>query len=516
MRRPSPAAASGTGVDVILGVDVGTTATKVVAFDPDGREHASARVGYPLLEPHPGEAVQDPDVIRGAVTEAIRGAARQAGNAGHRVSGLSFSAAMHTLIGLGGTGRPLTPSLTWADARAAAQAERLRATHGLELHRRTGTPTHPMSPLAKLVWFREQDPETFAAVRRWVGIKEYILADLCGEWLVDHSVASATGLLDLAALDWDGEALDVAGIDPARLSRLAATTEVLPRLTPAAAEALGLPAATPVVVGASDGALASLGVGAVHGGAASCSIGTSAAIRVMVDRPTVDPSGHLFCYALTPGRWAVGGAINNGGLVLRWARDALAPDLGDEAAVLDIAARAPAGSDGLLMLPYLTGERAPHWDSLSRGAYVGLTRGHRREHLVRAALEGVCLQLALVAESIRAAGIEVREMRATGGFARSALWRQILTDALGMDVDFPAVREGTSFGAALLGMYALGMVENLDVAADLVQAGESHHPEPASAATYRVLLPVFDSLHEALVPAFRTLRDLGRPGHDTH
>ena len=216
-----------------------------------------------------------------------------------------------------------------------------------------------------------------------------------------------------------------------------------------------------MVAGAGDGPLANLGLGAVHPGVAACSIGTSGALRVTVERPAVDPHGGVFCYALTEHRWVVGGAINNGGIVLDWAGHALAPDLGDHPAeaLLDLAGRVPPGSGGLVMLPYLLGERAPHWSGLPLGAYVGLTREHRREHLVRAAIEGVCLQLALVLDSMRAAGNEVHEVRATGGFARSPLWRQILADTLGLDVRFPAGHEGSGFGAALLGMHALGLVE---------------------------------------------------------
>jgi gluconokinase len=220
----------------------------------------------------------------------------------------------------------------------------------------------------------------------------------------------------------------------------------------------------------------------------------------------------VFCYALTPGRWTVGGAINNGGVVLEWAHDALAPDLADGAALLELAAAVPPGSDGLLMLPYLLGERAPHWSPGPRGAYVGLTRAHHREHLVRAAVEGVCLQLALVLDSMRAAGVEVREMRATGGFARSGLWRQMLSDVLGMDVGYPEAPEASSFGAALLGMEALGIVASFDVAADLVRIAEVHHPEPGASAVYAELLPVFGDLYDALLPAFRALGRIGDAG----
>ncbi|MFF5069935.1 gluconokinase [Micromonospora olivasterospora] len=493
---------------VVIGVDIGTTSTKSVAYDTEGRQLAAHSAGYPLDEPHPGYAEQDPRLILDAVLETVRAVVAELPGP---VAGLSFSTAMHSLIGLDADGEPLTASVTWADSRASRQAERMRAVpSGLALHRRTGTPVHPMAPFSKLVWFAEQEPRLFERVAHWVGIKDYVLLRLCEAMVTDHSVASGTGLMNIHRLAWDAEALGRAGITEEQLPRLVPTTTVLPGLTPAAAEATGLPADTPVVVGAGDGPLANLGLGAVHPGEVACSIGTSGAMRVMVERPAVDPLGGVFCYALTEDRWVVGGAINNGGIVLQWAGEALAPELGEHAEeeLLDLAARAPVGSGGLIMLPYLLSERAPHWSALPRGAYVGLTHGHGREHLVRAALEGVCQQLALVLSSVRAAGNEVREVRAGGGFARSRLWRQMLADVLGMPVRFPVGHEGSSFGAALLGMQALGLIPSVDVAADLVRIDETVRPDPAAAATYAALLPLFSELYDALVPTFASLRRL--------
>lgn len=494
---------------VVIGVDLGTTSTKAVAFRTDGTLEASHSAGYPLDEPHPGHAVQDPKLILAAVLESVREVVTEVG--ADRVAGLSFSSAMHSLIGLSPTGEPLTGVVTWADTRAQVQAERLRASSGgLALHRRTGTPLHPMSPLPKLVWFREQEPKLCEGVGFWVGIKEFVLSKMCGALVVDYSVASATGLLNMNTLAWDEEALAIAGVLPEQLPEVVPTTTVLPTLTDDAAAAMGLPTGTPVVVGAADGPLANLGVGAVQPGTAACSVGTSGAMRVAVERPAVDPLGGVFCYALTATRWVVGGAINNGGVVLGWAGDSLAPDLTDppEEELLALAARVAPGSGGLLMLPYLLSERAPHWSSLPRGAYVGLTRAHRREHLVRAAIEGVCLQLALVLHSMRSAGLEVNRIRATGGVMRSPLWRQLLADTFGMPVEFAREQEGSGFGAALLGMEAIGLIESIDVVTDMVQIEETVRPQPAAAAVYASLLPVFAELYNALVPTFTSLRRL--------
>ena len=492
---------------VVIGVDIGTTSTKVIAYDTTGRRAAEAEAGYRLDEPHPGEAVQDPDVVVSTVVATTRRVAADLRRSGAQVAGLSFGSAMHSLIGVDAGGRPVTPSITWADLRATAQAERLRTTpEGKALHRRTGTPVHPMSPLVKLIWLRERQPAVFEAAHRWLGIKEYVLDQLTAGGVMDRSIASGWGMADLVTGDWLPAALALAGIRPDQLPPVVPTTHRL-ALTPAARAQLDL-GDVPVVVGAGDGPLANLGVGAVRPGVASCSIGTSGALRVVVERPGVDPNLRVFCFALTDDRWVVGGAVSNGGIVLDWARDALAPDLGAGGPedLLRLAASAPAGSDGLLMLPYLLSERAPHWSAVASGSYIGLTRAHRRPHLVRAALEGVCQQLALVLASMGAAGHGVHEIRATGGLLRQPFVRQLLTDVLGTDIGFAPASEGSGFGAALLGMYALGLIDSLEVAADLVAIEEVRQPEPGAAAVYQRHLAIFDRLYDALAPAFLALR----------
>ncbi|MGO1538680.1 MAG: gluconokinase [Leucobacter sp.] len=497
-----------SAADAVIGVDMGTTATKVVAFTPDGALLASASHGYPLEEPEPGHAVQDPEQIFTAVCRAVTEVVNAVG--AHRVAGLSFSSALHSIMPVDAKGRPLTQLATWADTRATELAEPLRSSaRGLALHQRTGTPIHPMSPLTKLMWFREHDTETHAAATHWVGIKAWVLRRLTGQLVVDHSLASSSGLLDIHRLEWDEEALSLAGIRADQLPELVPTRSVLSGLTEESSRVTGLPLGTRIVVGAGDGPLANLGVGAVQPGVATCSLGTSGSLRVTVDRPAVDANGKVFCYAITEDLWVTGGGINNGGVALQWVRDEIAADRDlpmDE--LLDIAQAVPAGSGGLLMLPHLLSERAPHWSSLARGAYVGLTRAHSREHLVRAAVEGVSMQLALVLQSMREAGLAVSEMRATGGTMRHPLWPHTIASALNMPIALPDVQEGSCFGAALLGMEALGLIASIDVAADLVRIDRTVEPDREAADVYASLLPVFDDLYDALLPANRRLREL--------
>ncbi|CAB4897132.1 unannotated protein [freshwater metagenome] len=494
---------------VVLGVDVGTTATKTTAFATDGTALAGSSHPYPLDVARPGRAEQDPRLVLDAVLRTVRATASRCREQGHEVTGIAVSTAMHGLCALDAQDRPTTPIVTWADVRARPQADAIRdADPGV--HDRTGTPVHPMSPLAKLAWFREEEPAVFAAAARWVGVKELVLHALTGRWALDASVASGTGLWNATTRDWDAGALRLAGVDAGRLAPVVATTAVLGGLTAHTASVVALPADTPVVAGAGDGPLANVGVGALRPGLAACSIGTSGALRLTVDRPGVDPRRRLFSYVLDDDRWVTGGAISNGGSVLRWVGEALAPDLGTgaEEALLALAATAPAGSDGLVLLPSLLAERAPTWRGDARGAYVGLTARHGRAHLVRAAVEGVCLQLALVLASLREAGHAVDELRATGGFARSPFWRQLLADVLGLPVGFPEQHDGSALGAAVVGMHALGLVDGTDDLAGRLAMTETRVPDPDAAARYAALLPVFAGLQDALEPGLRDLRRL--------
>jgi gluconokinase len=484
---------------LIVGIDIGTTGVKAAAVDAAAVSHSGAEREYPTQSPFPGWSVQDPDVVAAATAAVVREVTTRADAAGRSVVGVAFSSAMHSLIALAADGSPLTPSVTWADGRAAAQARRLRETNEwLTLHRRTGTPVHPMSPLVKLLWFREQQPDIWQRAAHWVGIKEYVLSRLAGLLAVDESIASATGLYGLVARDWDAEALDLVGLRPEQLPALHATTDVVARLG-ADVAAWGLAAGTPIVIGASDGVLANLGVNAVAPGVAACSIGTSAAIRGVVRAPSVDEQGRVFCYVLVPGRWVVGGATNNGGNVLRWLGRVAGTDLANpDSGLTELAATVPPGAEGLLMLPYLSGERAPRWAGAPRGAFLGLTQRHTRAHLARAALEGVCLQLALVLDAMGAAGLELTELRATGGFARSPFWRQLLADVLGTAIGFPASEQGSAAGAALLGHVALGNLRSVDDAAALVRVTEVIHPDRDAARFYRRVLPAFARTAEAV------------------
>lgn len=500
--------------EVVIGLDVGTTGTKAVAFGLGSAWRHTVVREYPLLAPRPGWQVQDPTTVVAAVMGALAEVATAA--KGARVAGISVSTAIHGLIGLDDQLRPLTPLITWADSRAAVEAAELRASDEAEaIHRASGTPIHPMSPLTKLIWFSRHEPELAARVRAWVGLKDYILQALTGTSATELSTASATGLLDVSTRSWNPRAIELAGIREDQLPPILPTTAVL-GLTKSVASRLGLPTATPVVVGAGDGPLGNLGTGALDPGVVGLSVGTSGAARMVVPGPRTDPSGRLFCYALTDTEWVVGGAISNGGISIRWARDILGDDGGDDAALLELAATVPAGSDGLVMLPYLLAERAPLWDPSLTGAIIGVQHSHTRGHFVRAVVEGVALQLWTIVDGLDAVS-PVTSVRATGGVFRSRVWREVTAGVLGHPLTVTGGAEGSALGAAALGLLAVGRASSLrdgldQLAPGLRESGQAVEVTEGDRTAYalaRQRIPALIDSYAAVRDLFRTPTTVG-------
>ncbi|HEY9880453.1 MAG TPA: gluconokinase [Leptolyngbyaceae cyanobacterium] len=507
-----------TDESLILGVDIGTTSTKALLFTPQGLVIAKHAIGYPLLSPEPAIQEQEPDEILAAVVECVRAVAEQSPVPSAQWLGMCFSAAMHSLIAVDGQGNPLTRSITWADRRSAAWADKVRQQHaGKAIYHRTGTPIHPMSPLIKLLWLRDKEPGIFERAAKFISIKEYVTQRWFGEYVVDYSIANATGLFNMKTLDWDEEALEMVGISSTRLSQLVPTTHVLRGMKTEYAEGMGIRADLPVVVGASDGVLANLGVGAIAPGIVALTIGTSGALRAVIDRPATDPLERLFCYALTENHWCIGGPVNNGGIILRWVRDtfsdaevAEAKRLGRDPYDLmtDLAGKISPGANGLIFHPYLAGERSPIWDANARGSFFGLTLNHTKAHLIRAVMEGVLLNLYVVMQSLQDSVGTVKSIRASGGFVRSHLWRQMLADIFNAEVVIPDSYESSCLGAAFLGFYALGQMASLEDAADRFDATYRHQPIPENVAQYCQVIPRFTRLLELFKGSYSDLAQL--------
>lgn len=485
----------------MIGVDIGTTSTKAVLFEQNGRIVASSNEEYPLYTPTTSVAEQDPEEIFAAVIHAVKQIMEMSQVPPGQIMFISFSSAMHSVIPMDRGGNPLMRCLTWADNRSQSWSEKLKnELGGHDIYLRTGTPVHPMSPLTKLMWIRHELPEIFQAADKFISIKEYVFKKLFNQYIVDYSIASATGLLDLRKLDWDPEALALAGITPDSLSELVPTTHTVQGLSETYAQEMGISASTPFVIGASDGVLSNLGVDAIDPGVVAVTIGTSGAIRTVVDQPVFDPKGRIFCYALTDKHWVIGGAVNNGGVIFRWVRDQFAASEIETAnrlgispydVLTKIAERVNPGSDGLLFHPFLSGERAPLWNSNARGSFFGLTLNHQKEHMIRAVLEGVIYNLYTVLLAMEEQIGQPRKIQATGGFARSPLWRQMMADIFDQKVIIPESIESSCLGAVILGLYALGKIDSFDVVKEMIGGTHEHTPRQDHAAIYKELLPIY-------------------------
>ncbi|MEX2203561.1 MAG: xylulokinase, partial [Actinomycetota bacterium] len=442
----------------VLGLDVSTTATKAVLLSPDGAIAATAAAEYPYETPRPLWSEQDPGRWWDGTVEAVRTALDRGELSGGDIEAVGLAGQMHGLVLLDAADEILRPAILWNDQRTAAECDRIREIVGPErLIALTGNDALPGFTAPKLLWVRGHEPDVWSRVAHVLLPKDYVRFRLSGDRAVDRADAAGTLLLDLAARDWSPEMLSALEIDPSLLPRTYEGPEVTGVVSEEAAAATGLRVGTPIVAGGGDQAAAAVGVGAVEPGLVSLSLGTSGVVFATTDGPVIEPTGrlHAFCHAV-PGRWHVMGVMLSAAGSLRWYRDTVAAGV-EFSELVEEARAVPAGSDGLLFLPYLTGERTPHPDPLARGAFVGLTVHHGRPHLTRSVLEGVAFGLRDSLELMRALGVTgSTQIRATGGGSKSSLWRQILADVLGTDVVTTSTSEGAAEGAAMLAAVGSG------------------------------------------------------------
>ena len=454
-------------MDYIIGVDIGTSGTKAIAFGDAGKVLAQHHVGYSILNPQPGHFEQSPEVLFKAVIDAIAATVRSVNSRLNRVklTGVGFSSAMHGLIALDKQHQPMTHCIIWADTRSEPFASKLKASpDGFDIYSRTGTPIHPMSPLCKLGWMREHLPAVFNAAYKFISIKEFVFFKLFGRYVVDESIASATGLFDIHALTWYRPALDLVGISPGQLAEPVPITYVISGMDQRVAGQMGIPVDTPFIIGGSDGCLANLGSHAITPGDAAVTIGTSGAIRMMSHIPVTDEKARTFSYVLTPDMFVLGGAVNSGGVVLQWYKDTFGVSgvSGSDPyeALAEEAATVPVGAAGLIFLPYLAGERAPHWNAEAKGLFFGVQMHHRRSYFTRAVFEGIIYGLYSVGKVLDGIAGPIQVIHASGGFARAALWVQLLADVFNKQVIVHDHVEGAAQGAYMTVLKTFGMLSD--------------------------------------------------------
>lgn len=502
---------SNTRSCIWIGVDVGTTGVRAIAYQKDGLSLCSADEFYPLETPYPDWAEQNPEIIYKAIEKVVREVANTLIYKGKNVSGIAISTVMHSFAPANENRELLSNMITWADSRSVGIVNELKKDEALVkgFYERTCCPTHSCYPFLKILWVRKNYPDVFAKMRYIYSLKDYIFEKMTGEWVVDKSSASASGLYNAHKMDWDEEILNYAGITREQLPPVVSTT-YQSKLTDSAAQRLNLPENLPVVIGATDGVLVNVGIGAIEDGQLSATIGTSGAIRMLTKTPKVDSLGRTWCYNLTDDMWVSGGAINNGGIIMRWLRDKVCHYSNHRLEDIDIdpydlmtlkASKIPAGAEGLLLLPFFTGERAPYWNSELRGMFFGLSLNHSRSHMIRAGMEGICFSLNCLLSALKDFG-QVKDIRVSGSFTKSPLWLQIMADIFGEHITLPQNSEGAAFGAAVLGFIASGEMKDISDTANLIKPKKVYKPQAENKEVYEELFDIYSSLYEKLQPDF--------------
>ncbi len=451
-------------MEYIIGIDLGTGSTKAIAMNHAGDVVDTEQVAYPILQPQPGYQEQPPETIWQAFLRCIAGIASR-----HSTSpqAICLSSAMHSVIPVDDHGEALMNMMIWADNRSADIARAiLHSPEGKRIYEKSGTPIHAMTPLCKLRWLEQNEPDTFKKTARFISIKEYVWFKLFGEYEADYSIASATGLMDIGELKWNHESLDVAGVRSSQLSRLVNTNHRRHCTDASLCTAMGISKDTVFVIGASDGCLANIGSFATDERSLALTIGTSGAVRVTQNRPILNFKAMTFNYLLDHNTYVCGGPINNGGIALKWyAENLLGKKLEsshDYTAMLQTLNDTRPGAEGLIFLPYIHGERAPVWNSDACGVFFGMRAHHNQSHFTRAVVEGISAALYDITTTMIDNGMNIEQVNVSGGFVQSAHWLQIIADLFGIKVCLVNTTDASATGAAFLAMKELGIIARYD------------------------------------------------------
>ena len=503
-------------MSALVGLDIGTGGARALAVNDSGETLADASAQYPLSSPRPGWSEQDPEdwwraarEVLGKVTEEVR----RSGEG--QVAGLGLTGQMHGSVFLDAGDEVIRPALLWNDQRTEEQCREISEKVGEErLVEIAGNPAITGFQAPKVLWLRDEEPENYSRVAHILLPKDYVRLRLTGEYATDASDASGTLLLDMMVRNWSAEILDALEIPHRWMPRVYEGSESTGILIENVAEELNLPAGIPVAAGGGDNAAAAVGTGIVEEGLTSSSVGTSGVLFAHTDGFRPDPSGrmHAFCHAVPEAYHLMGVALSAGGS-LSWWRSVLGKDFDELTAA---ASRVPTGAEGLLFLPYLTGERTPHLDPAARGAFVGLTSRHSAAHMTLAVMEGVIFSMRDSLEIMRELGVPIEEVRVTGGGARSALWRELQANIYGIPIRRTLADEGAAYGAALLGgVAAAGIYRDLGEACSVVRLrDEVTEPHPQRVEIYEEYYEVYRSLYAHQKDAMHRLTRLVSTGKE--
>lgn len=504
----------------ILAHDLGTTGNKSSLFDSQGQALASSFVAYNTFYPSVNWAEQNPEDWWKAICESTRRLIHENRVPPNEIACIVFSGQMMGAVAVDRQARPLRNAIIWADTRAVDEAQQIIDRIGFEKgYQITGHRISPSYSCAKIMWVRDHQPDIYRQAFKYLHAKDFIVSRLTGKFVTDLSDASGMNLLDLDTLQWSPEILVAAGLDPAVLPELHASTDVVGEVSPEAAEQVGLAAGTPVVIGGGDGCCAATGAGVVHEGAAYTYIGSSAWIGIATRKPILDPTMRTFTFVhLVPGMYSPTGSMQSAGGSYQWLRDIFCLPEKEAASQLQVnpyelmnlqVEQSPAGANNLLYLPYLLGERSPRWNPRARGVYFGLTVQHNRADIMRATMEGITFNLRVILEAFQEQGAQIKEMRVIGGGARGRVWRQVLADIYGIPVVRPNLLEdATSLGAAIAGGVGVGIYPDFEIATRLTPIIDTALPNRKEKEKYDRLYMIFNECYRALEPLYDKLAEL--------
>lgn len=504
-------------MNCIITIEIGTGAIRVAAFDMNGLILGSSKGSYPTFHARPDFSEQDPEQIFITMLYILKNFLNeQIHPKKYEVVSICFNSAMHSVLPIDKNGVPLGNAIVWSDNRAKKEADDLKHSElGKSLYKTTGTPIHAMSPLNKITWLKNNDKDRFNASKKFLSIKTYIIQQLTGEYVVDYSVASATGMLNIYSLQWEDNALKHAGIDKARLAEVVPVFYSPKKLKKEYQTSLGLHDKVKLIVGSTDGCMATLGAGVWDAEKATVTLEESGAVRVVGKEVLQDEKQRLFNYVLTEGRYVSGGPTNNVGSAFEW----YAKQFGDFRKAFDLedcmenlindASKVPAGSEGLIFLPYLQGERAPIWNANARGVYFGLNIKHEQKHIARATIEGIMYGFYSIGKTLEEHH-SFKSLSANGTFASYPLWMQMMADMFNKPV-YTKQNSGpdsVACGGFLVSATELGMYKNLDEAAQKVKLLDSFQPHQQNHATYMKHFAIFERLSTKLFDEFEAIAEL--------
>ena len=504
-------------MDCVITIEIGTGAIRVAAFDLRGNMLGSLKGSYPTFHAKPDFSEQDPEqifitmlyILKNFINEKIHPKK-------YSVVCLCFSSAMHSVLPIDKNGVPLGNAMVWSDNRAKKEADDLKNSKlGKLLYDATGTPIHAMSPLNKITWVKNNDRDRFVAAQKFLSIKTYIIQQLTGEYVVDYSVASATGMLNIRTLQWEHHALDHAGIGKEKLADIVPVFYSQAKLKQEYQTSLGLHDKVKLIIGSSDGCMATLGAGVWGDGKATVTLEESGAVRVFGKEVIQDETQRLFNYVLTEGNYISGGPTNNAGSVFEW----YAKQFGDFKKAFDLedcietliddASKVPVGSEGLIFLPYLQGERAPIWNANARGVYFGLNIRHEQQHFTRATIEGILYVIYSIGKSLEEHR-NFKSLSANGTFASYPFWTQMMADIFNKPVHIKqgSGSDSVALGSFLLSATEIGLYKNLDEAAETVKLPDSFLPQIQNHNLYMKHYAIFERLSTKLFNEFEAIADL--------